>query len=404
MTIRAISRVLGLLLGWSAISGFAAVGSDSSTLRFLEQRVKNDPLDCIALNRLSSAYINQMRETGDLASLDRARQSARSSLDAVPGPQNPGGLAALAVVELELHHFREALALARQAHSIDPQNTGALATVGDAELELGDYAEAEKTYAKLSAGDPAPPVRARLARLAELKGDPQKAIVLLRQDLGTGADSVWYRVRLGELHFRMGNLDKADELYESARLLRPEFYLVLEHVAELRAAQGRFDEALAAYQKVVALVPRAEFFQALGDLYVFMKRSDDAKPWHDRALSVYLKSVGEGNAHYYHHLAGFYCDVRENPTEALRWARQDKAIRNSIYACDTLAWALYRNGEFAAAAGEMTTALALGTKDAQLLFRAGMIYSRAGQIERGGELLKQALAANPRYNSFHMHR
>ena len=392
------------MLGWIGVNGFAAVGPDSSVLGFLEQRVKSDPLDCIALNRLSAAYINQMRETGDLTFLDRARQSARSSLKAVPGPQNPGGLAALAVAEFELHHFREALALARQAYAIDPRNTAALATVGDAELELGDYAEAEKTYAALSNGESAPPIQARLARLAELKGDPHKAIGLLRESLGTDSDSVWYRVRLGELYFRTGDLEKADDIYESARQFRPESYLVLEHLAELRAAQGRFDDALALYQKVVALVPRAEFFQALGDVYAFMKRPADAKPWHDRALNAYLKSVGEGNAHYYHHLAGFYSDVRENPTEALRWARQDKMIRNSIYACDTLAWALYRNGDFAAAAGEMAQALAPGTKDAHLLFHGGMIYSRAGQIGRGGELLKQAMAANPRYNAFHMHR
>lgn len=392
------------MLGWIGVNGFAAVGPDSSVLGFLEQRVKSDPLDCIALNRLSTAYINQMRETGDLAYLDRALRTARSSVEAVPGPQNPGGLVALAVAEFELHHFREALALARQGYAIDPRNTGALATVGDAELELGDYAAAEKTYTLLSEGDSAPPIQARLARLLELKGDPQKAIGLLRQNLGTDSDSVWYRVRLGELYFRTGDLEKADEIYESARQFRPESYLVLEHLAELRAAQGKFEESVALYQKVVALVPRAEFFQALGDVYVFMKRPADAKPWHDRALNAYLKSVGEGNAHYYHHLAGFYSDVRENPTEALRWARQDKAIRNSIYACDTLAWALYRNGEFAPAVEEMTKALALGTKDAHLLFHAGMIYSRAGQIERGGELLKQAMAANPRYNSFHMHR
>lgn len=404
MTIRATSCALGLILGAFGAGGFAAVSPDSSTLRFLEQRVRSDPLDCIALNRLSIGCISEMRETGDLAYLDRALQAARSSLAAVSAAQNPNGLAALAVAEFESHHFVVALALARQSYGIDPRNTGALATVGDAQLELGDYAEAEKTYAKLSADDTEPPIRARLAHLAELKGDTRKAIELLRQNLGTDADSVWYRVRLGELYFRSGDLEQADKLYESARRLRPGSYLVLEHLAELRAAQGKFDEALALYQKVVATVPRAEFFQALGDLYVFLNRPADAGPWHDRAIGAYLKSVGEGNAHYYHHLAGFYSDARENPSEALRWARQDKAARHSIYACDTLAWALYRNGEFAPAAEEMTRALALGTKDAHLLFHAGMIFSSAGQIERGGELLKQALAVNPRYNSFHMHR
>jgi tetratricopeptide (TPR) repeat protein len=404
MTTRATSSALGLILGLAAVTGVAAVSFDCSTLRFLEQRVSSDPLDNVALNRLSAECVHQMRETGDLAFLDRALQSARASLRAVPATQNAGALAALAMAEFESHHFREARRLAHEAYAIDPRNTGALATAGDAELELGNYTEAEKIYATLSEGDPAPSVRARLARLAELKGEPQKAIELLRQNLGAGLESVWYRVRLGELHFRAGDLDSAEGQYESARRLRPESYLVLEHLAELRAAQGKFEEALALYQKVVAKVPRAELFQALGDLCIFMNRPAEAKPWHDRALAAYLKSVEQGNAHYYHHLAGFYSDVRENPAEALRWARQDKESRHSIYACDALAWALYRNGQFAAAAEEMTSALALGTKDAHLLLHAGMIFSRAGQFERGASLVKQAIAVNPRYNSFHTHR
>ena len=117
-----------------------------------------------------------------------------------------------------------------------------------------------------------------------------------------------------------------------------------------------------------------------------------------------MKSVEQGNAHYYHHLAGFYSDALEDAAQALRWARKDLEVRHSVYAHDTLAWALYKNGEFARAAQETTAALALGTKDAHLLFHAGMIYSRAGELERGSAMLKQAMAVNPRYNAFHAHR
>lgn len=404
MTTRAINLALLLMSGWVAASRLAAADSGTAALRFLEARVAADPLDEIALNRLSSVCILQMRETGDLAFLDRAAQSARASLAAVPAAQNAGGVAALALVEFEMHHFSNALALAQQACGIDPRNTPALANAGDAQLELGNYPEAEKIYAQLSAEETTPSLRARLARLAELKGDNRKALELLSQNSGTPGDSAWYRVRLGEIYFRTGDLTKAEEQYEAGRKLSPESYLVLEHLAELRAAQGKFDEAIRLYQQVIARVPRAEFFQALGDVYVFMNQPAEAQPWHDRALAAYEKSVGQGNAHYYHHLAGFYSDAQENPAEALRWARKDLEVRHSVYAHDTLAWALYKNGEFARAAEETTRALALGTQDAHLLFHAGMICSRAGDIERGRALLKQALAVNPRYNSFHAHR
>ena len=96
--------------------------------------------------------------------------------------------------------------------------------------------------------------------------------------------------------------------------------------------------------------------------------------------------------------------MQENPAAALQWARKDSECRHGVYAHDTLAWALYKNGEFASAAKEMNDALSLGTQDAHLLFHAGMIFSRAGELDRGRELIKQALKVNPYYNSFHVHR
>src|SRR5262245_13594008 len=392
MTTRAINTALRFALGLTATVSSAAVNPESTTLRFLEQRVQSDPLDFVAHTRLSGVCIGLMRETGDLAYLDRATKSARASLAAVAAAQNPGGVAALAVAEFESHHFREALALAQQAYATDPRNTGALATTGDAQLELGNYAEAENIYQQLGASDSALPIRARLARLAELKGDNRRAIELLAQAASNATDAAWYRVRLGELYFRTGDLERAGTQYEIACELRPESFLVLEHLAELRAAQRKFEEAIALYQQVVARAPRGEFFQALGDLYMFMGKPAEAKPWHDRALSAYLKSVEQGNAHYYHHLAGFYAEAQENPAESLRWARKDLEVRQSIYAHDALAWALYKNGEFARAVEEAALALAFGTKDAHLLFHAAMIYSRAGNLDRGGALMKEALA------------
>src|SRR5689334_10035878 len=169
MTTRAINPALLLALGLAAANSCAAAAPASPTLRFLEDRVERDPLDSAALNRLTTVYITEMRETGELAWLERAARSAHASLGAVPAAQNPSGLAGLALVEFEFHHFHEALALAQQSYAIDPRNSGALATAGDAQLELGNYAEAQTIYEKLKADEPTPAVRARLARLVELK-------------------------------------------------------------------------------------------------------------------------------------------------------------------------------------------------------------------------------------------
>lgn len=400
MTTRVISHY-ALIAAFSLAAPPLAGGAVDATLQFLEARVLDDPLDFVAQNRLTDRYIELMRESGDLAYLDRAATAARASLAAVPEAQNPGGLAALAIVEFESHHFAQALKLAQRAYDIDPRNQSALATTGDAQLELGNYTEAKAVYAKLAENNTTAPILARLARLAELTGDNQKAINLLSQ---ASQDGIWFRVRLGELYFRTGDLDKAETQYQAALQEMPDSVPALEHLAELRAAQSRTDEAIRLYQKVLARVPRAEYLQALGDLYTFIGKADDAKPWHEQALVAYRKSIEQGNAHYLHHLAGFYSDVRENPGAALHWACKDLAIRHSIYAYDTLAWAHYKNGDFTKARDTIKKALMLGTKDAHLLYHAGLIYSRAGELEQGQGYLKQTVEINPSYNAFHMHR
>jgi tetratricopeptide (TPR) repeat protein len=392
-----------LIAGLAAANSFAAADPIAFTLQFLRQRVKSDPEDTVALNRLSVACVVEMRQSGNLDFLDEAAQSARASLKALSAPANPAGLEALAVAEFEQHRFREAISLGQEAYAIDPNGFGALATEGDAELELGEYAKADSIYRTLMEQEPAASICARVARLTELKGDNQKAINLLQEALAE-EDKEWYHIRVGEILFRTGQFEAAEHEYDAAQKLAPGHFLVLEHQAELSAARGQFESAIQLYKRVISAVPRPDYYQALGDVYLYMGKPAEAKPWYEKARSGYQKSVKEGNTYFCHHLAGFYCDSLEDPAEALRWARNDMEVRHSVYAYDSLAWAYYKNGDYTKAVDAMTQALSIGTQDAHLLFHASMIFSRAGQLDRGSDFLKQAMAVNPRYNSFHVHR
>jgi hypothetical protein len=65
---------------------------------------------------------------------------------------------------------------------------------------------------------------------------------------------------------------------------------------------------------------------------------------------------------YYHHLAGLYADSLNEPEKAVEWARKDLALRQNIYAWDALAWAEYRNGNFAEARKACGEAMRTGVK------------------------------------------
>ena len=402
-----VPRLLALVL----LAGveLTSAGTLDQQIEFWQRRVERDPEDPLSPARLGELYLQKARETGEPAANVEAEKSLRLSLhrNAAHHP----AIVLLASACVAQHKFSEARKLAEKAVSLQRDDAFSLAVLGDACLELGDIDGAEQSYKKMLQLKPALPTHSRMANLHWIQGHPSAALRNYEDAIQAGEndstppfDLAWGHLQKGHLHFRTGEFQKAENAYHAAAKILPDNYLVTDHLAELRAAQGKFQEAIALYQKAITQAPRPELQQALGDVYVFMGKSAAATNWHARALSGYLKGTAQGNAHYFHHLASFYSDVQERPAEALQWARKDMEVRQTVFAYDTLAWALYRNGRWPEALDAATKALASGTKDAHLLFHAGMIHLRAGKAAEGKSLLRQALEANPRYNAFHAHR
>src|SRR5712691_3269930 len=114
-------------------------GSTMMAVRFLKDRVKGDPDDLVALNKLASYYLQLHRETADVRYLELALRSARSSLRVLPADQNLGGLLALAQAEYQTHDFSSARDHAKELTEYQPQTSYGYQILGDALLELGDY-------------------------------------------------------------------------------------------------------------------------------------------------------------------------------------------------------------------------------------------------------------------------
>lgn len=101
-------------------TGNNVVATTASPIRFLEDRVKQDPDDFVAYNKLAAYYLQILRETGNLAYLDLASRAARASLYAIPAEQNTGGLAAIAQAEYASHNFAAARDHATQLTKLAP--------------------------------------------------------------------------------------------------------------------------------------------------------------------------------------------------------------------------------------------------------------------------------------------
>jgi tetratricopeptide (TPR) repeat protein len=279
----------------------------------------------------------------------------------------------------------------------------------DLEFQKGRYQDARKEYQALIEEERTWDSLSRLAYVDFKMGDLEKADQLYDEavDELTAKEMrhySWLELQRGVLDLSRGNYDKAEGHYERAERAYSGHWMVDEHMAELLGAQGKYDEAEALYQRVVARVPRPDFQQALGELYISIGKNTEATVWLNKARAGFLESAARGEVHYYHHLADFYADVDENGPEAVRWARKDLELRRNFSTLAALAWALYRANEFSEALELINEALSSGAKDARLFRAAGIIYTAASANGKGAWYLQTAVELNPNLKNFHVHR
>jgi tetratricopeptide (TPR) repeat protein len=279
----------------------------------------------------------------------------------------------------------------------------------DLNFQQGRYDAAKTGYETLIEDERSWDALARLAYFNFKMGDFENADSLYDEavDELTAKEMrhySWVELQRGVVDLTQGQYEKAREHYQRAERAYSGHWMVQEHFAELLGAEGKNDEAEAMYRRVIERVPRPDFQQALGELYLSMGKSEEANDVLKRAETAFLDSAQRGEVHYYHHLADLYADVFENGAEAAKWAQKDLELRRNFSTLAAMASALYRAGEFAKALELMNESLASGVKDARLFRLAGLIHKAFSPNGKADHYLQMAAAINPHYENFHVHR
>lgn len=390
--------------------GVAPLPSDEAAtgeaIRFLSERVRRDPEDFSAQNRLAGYYLKRLRETSNLGFLELASVAARASLESLPAEANPGGLAALALTEHAAHNFTAARDHALQLTRLEPGKSYPYELLGDALLELGEYEKVTAVFQEMAQrSGSSVNTETRLARLALLHGENEAAKQYFSTALALALDLspppretvAWCRWQLGETAFAGGDYKTAERHYRDALVTFADYPQALASLGRVRAARGDLAGAIESYRRAVRIFPDPAFIAALGDLYQLAGRDKNAAAQYTLVEKIGHLSTLSGAA-YSRQLALFYADHDLKTGAAYASASKEYAVRRDIYGADALAWAALKAHRLSEAQAAIKQALRLGTRDAKLLYHAGMIARAAGDTPLARDYLKRALALNPQFD------
>lgn len=389
----------------AALSGAVATQAPTRSpldveIAFLETRVSRDAADPITPTRLGHAYLRRAK-IGAFRDYRKAEETFRLALKR--SPRHFGALIGLSSALAARHAFGEAYDAARRAIKADPEAADGYAATGDAALELGKLAEAAELYARVERLAPGYHADTRAANLAAARGDTAGAHSALAK---AAADAeargltpilrAWPHIRSGALAFDHGDWTRAEREYMAALAIVPDSDVAVEHLAELRAAQGRHREALELYRRAIAVSPRPDYYEAVGSIHRAERKDAEARTAYQSALQGYLQAEDDGDPGVFRRLALFYADIEGNTKEAVKWARKDAAIRSDPVTLGILSWALMKSGARTEATRLAARVAAAAPVDPMTWYRIALVAHDAGEEGEWRSRLARAETLNPR--------
>lgn len=374
--------------------------STDGLVALLQERLSAGPPYSGLFAQLGAAYLQRARETGDPNYYPKAEAVLRRALEL--DSKNSDATNAMGALALARHQFREALAWAEQARSLNPYSASSYGVAGDALVELGRYPEAFQAFQEMVDRRPDLSAYSRVSHARELAGDITGAIAAMTAAVNAGGpvgESVaWARVHLGNLYWTyQGDLRRSEEQYRRALLSRPDYAPALSGLAQVAAARGDMEEALKQARRAASLMPSPEHVILLRDLLCTAGFSEEALRQDAlvRAIDQLARAAGVDTDL---EIALFEADLGERPNAALDAASRGYMARPSIKAADTLAWALFTSGRVEGARTLIQRALSLGSQDPLTHYHAGKIALASGDPEGAAAHLRVALTANPHFS------
>jgi tetratricopeptide (TPR) repeat protein len=382
-------------------------------IAFHQQRIQQQPTAGLERAALAQSYLKMARATGESSWYLLAQQTATESLVQLP-IHNYGATIVLAKIAGAKHDFTQSLALLKQL----PPQAEALSLLTTTHLALGEVTTARKTADTLVRQMPTLSNFALKALVEVAQGQDIAALrdfksAIAAEEPEEAGSSAWVRTLLGRFYYKRGQLQQAEELYQSALEILPKYPPALLNLAELSVRQWQADPSQSKYQQqAIELYDR--FFltsqqaptvydhvalRGLARVQRLQGETDRSNQSWEQAVSR-LRADLTGFGHR-RELAQLLLERGQEAdrAEALALMQAEIKIRQDPETWDTLAAAYLKIDRLEEAQQAIKAALKSGIKDPGLFDRAAVIAQARGQSAQAQQYRKQLKSIDPTFDA-----
>jgi tetratricopeptide (TPR) repeat protein len=291
---------------------------------------------------------------------------------------------------------------ANKAISLDNYLAAAHNSLGLVRMESGDQAGAEKEFQSAADLDPKNPAAHRhLADIYYRSGKPEQATQELNRALELDPKDWRTVMDLGLSAYRDGNYPQAVSRWEQALKLEPDNVLILRNLGAAYHSVARDDDAVAALQHALIIKPTADVYNNLGTILFYQGKYDQAVPAFEKVVAMNDNAYdGWGSlADAYRWSTAQKDKSKPAYQTAIRLLRED--IKSNPEQTDLrvyLALYLAKTGEKSAAILALQPVEKAHATDPLILYNAATVYELCGSREMALRSLQAAVKAGQDLN------
>lgn len=256
----------------------------TDNISFFTVTLEGTPDSSYFMGLLAGAHLR----SGRLEEAEKMYRQSLSTYKKQTGNDQPVFAIGLALTLVHRGRYEDALAISKPLELVVTENATLAFVVGESYRKMHRLDEAEGAYVRsLSIQKDHLPSRIGLALVASSRGDHERALKIYKTILDIKSELPIVHEAMGEMHRRMGKIDKAIEEFEKAVDMSPSNYVAYGSLGSIAAGKKDFDRAQIYYRKALELNP--EFHEATISLAMIQVERGNVSEAEQSMLSVLAK-------------------------------------------------------------------------------------------------------------------